>query len=224
MAEETGTGVTSGVGVGGDAGVACLTLGIVDNDPFVLKLLDELFRRSGAPISVVWSVRNGADALTMCDRSSTRPQAVLTDLSMPDMDGMQLSGVLHVRHPAIAVIAMTAFEVGHTDEEMRSAGIASIVIKGCSTSKMVRVIGKAVGNAICAHWDERRIRVSSSCLTGTEVEILRLYVNGRTTAAVANQLGRSEGTVKSHLRTIYRKIGVNCRAEALRYCMEQGLL
>ncbi|NMN00315.1 DNA-binding response regulator [Bifidobacterium sp. DSM 109958] len=201
-----------------------VTLGIVDNDPFALRMLAELFRRSSAPIAVRWAAQSGLEALSLCEDPASLPQVVLTDMSMPVMDGVRLSAELHARHPGTAVVGMTAFRVEHTEEELRRAGMVGVVYKERPTDELIRVIGSAVGNETLMRWGGRAQGASAVRLTETELTILRLYAAGLTVKAVARRLGRSETTVKTHMRSIYAKLGVNSRAEAVAYCVREGLI
>lgn len=200
----------------------CVTVGIVDNDSFVLRMLTELFRRSSAPIVVQWTAQSGLEALSLCTEPASAPQVVLTDLSMPCMDGVRLSAELHARCPGTVVVAMTAFQMEHTAEELRRVGIAGVVYKDQPTAELIRFIGRAAGHEACARWNGRG-DVPSVPLTETELTVLQLLSEGKTVAAIARVLGRSETTVKTHMRSIYAKLGIGSRAEAVRYYQNMGL-
>lgn len=200
-----------------------VTLGIVDNDPFARSMLCRLFRELHAPVNVLWDVGSGPQALELCDKVSTRPRAVVTDLSMPDMDGVQFSARLRESHPEIVVVAMTALAFEYTQEEMRSAGIVETFLKGCSGSDMVNAVGRAVGSQALSRWRWRKF-APSQLLTESEVEIMRLLAQGRTVSAIARQLSVSESTVKTRLRTIYAKLSAHSKAEAVALCVQEGVL
>ncbi|NMN00316.1 DNA-binding response regulator [Bifidobacterium sp. DSM 109958] len=203
-----------------------VTLGIVDNDAMVLRFLNRLFAPETVPIRVLWTVDNGAAALDLCGNAADRPQVVLTDLAMPHMDGMQLAKALHVRHPDLRIVAMAGFRITQTPEELHAAGIGAAVGKDVDPLRLVHVIGAAAGDDAVAHWDPNSgaWRTARSPLTGTETAVLRMYAEGKTTNAIAHQLGISVSTVKVHLRGSYAKLGVSSRPEAVAKCVREGLI
>lgn len=206
-------------------GSACVTLGIVDRDPMALRLLRELLGRTAAPLHVLWAVAHGKEALERCGNAATAPQVALVDVAsfgMNDMDGMGLIAQLRRCGRDIAIVAISASPLPMTQRQLQAAGIAVMLSKECSMRDIIRAVGGAAGNDACAQWCSRE--ASLAPLTDSELLIIRLYAHGLTTRAIARQLERSESTIKTRMRTIYRKLGVSSRAEAVLRCAEDGLI
>ena len=85
------------------------TLGIVDNDPLVASAIQSLLVETCAPIRILWTVTSAEQALEAMRDSAQRPQAVLTDIAMPGMNGSELAHHIKEQHPDIAVIGISAF-------------------------------------------------------------------------------------------------------------------
>lgn len=85
------------------------TLGIVDNDPLVASAIQSLLVETCAPIQILWTVTSAEQALEAMRDSAQRPQAVLTDIAMPGMNGSELAHHIKEQHPDIAVIGISAF-------------------------------------------------------------------------------------------------------------------
>ena len=199
--------------------VECVTLGIVDNDPLACRLLDDMFQRTQAPISVLWAVKSGTDALALCERPTTRPTVVLTDLSMPQMGGLELSRRIKDQYPQIVIIGITAFTIPSNTY----SGISICIYKETPIEEIIRIIGKYTDNKALQQWDRTK-PISHPQLTPTERIIMLYYSQGRTTQAISRQLSISESTVKTHQANIFKKLGVHSRSEALLRCEREGLL
>lgn len=201
-----------------------VTVGIVDNDAMVTQYLDALFAPRSVPVCVLWSVHGGRDALRLCAGVRMRPQVVLTDMAMPVMDGMELAGALHAAYPDLHIVAMAAFDITRTREELHAVGIDAAVRKDVTLEALVRVIGRAAGNRAVSGWDRGVVAGAHEPLTETETMVMRLYAQGRTTEAIAHQLHIGVSTVKVHLRSVYAKLGVSSRSEAVAVCVREGII
>lgn len=199
-----------------------ITLGIVDNDPLVAQAIESAFVQRHAPLTVLWAVTGAADAVDLCSRKSCRPDVVLTDLEMPGTDGFDLSQALHRQWPELAVVGMTAFSID--SERTRDTGMSLIVHKEMPTEQMVRRIGAVAHDMDAAEWVDGGQAASNLILTETEKQVLTLFLKGRTVVAVARQLHMSEGTVKTHMNSAYKKLGVHNRSQAIGLCAKKGII
>lgn len=201
-----------------------VSIGIVDNDPLVSQALEAMFSQRTTPLHVLWNTQSGREALRLCQSWTVKPQAILTDLRMPGMDGKELSEQVLKVFPGIVVIGMTAFQIDYTNDELLQAGMSAVIRKEAPVQEYVQAIGRALGSTRLASWQESAPSFQRMMLTDTELAVLREYLKGRTTAATANIMHMSEGTVKTHMNKAYRKMGVHSRAEAIRICMREHLL
>ena len=199
------------------------TLGIVDNDPLVANAIRSLLVETCAPIQILWTVTSAEQALDAMRDSSQRPQAMLTDIAMPGMDGVELARHVKEQYPDIIVIGISAFldsENKKTHEAQWTEAFYAIIPKEIPTIQLVRIIGKAIGNGEVASWTGKSME--SMRLSGKELQIIASYANGFTTSAIARQLNVSEASVKTYARRAFEKLHAHSRAEAVATCARNG--
>lgn len=201
-----------------------VTIGLVDNDGYVLSALESMLLSKRAPIDILWKADSGPQALEFCEHDELRPQVVLTDLQMPGMDGVELARNVRQRWPVIALIGITAFQELYELDDLRQAGISYLVYKSDSVETLVNAIGRAAGNAAVAAWQEQSLAVQRMLLTETEIKVLKELANGYSILSIAAQLNMGKTTVKTHLDNAYKKLGVHNRSAAIRVCVQAGII
>lgn len=198
-----------------------LSIGIVDNDPYAVDYLEILFRRSKAPLRVLWTTTCPENALNLCDIECGLPRVVLTDMSMPDMTGLEFSQQLTQRHPEVFVVGITALSAGESAENLLHYGIRALLNKDDSVTEIVRTLGKVAKSASAMYWPGPGTILT---LNKTECEIFRLFSQGRTLDSIAVRLGMSPATVKVHMKRGYAKLNAHSRTEAIAICIRDGLI
>ena len=174
---------------------------------------------------VVAEAGNGVEALDAYDRY--HPDVTLLDLRMPVMEGVEVVRRLRERDPRARVIVLTTYD---TDEEISralKAGAKAYVLKDISADNLVACIrdvlaGKTyLAPAAAAKLAEDVTRVQ---LTPRELASLRLMADGKSNKEIANELGISDRTVKTHLGHLFEKLGVTSRTEAVKVATRRGLV
>lgn len=199
------------------------TLGIVDNDPLVASAIQSLLVETCAPIQILWTVTSAEQALEAMRDSAQRPQAVLTDIAMPGMNGSELAHHIKEQYPDIAVIGISAFLDDENEKRYGtqwSDAFYAIIPKEIPTIQLVRIIGKATGNDEVASWAGKSM--NSMRLSGKELQIIAGYARGFTTSTIAHQLNISEASVKTYARRAFEKLHAHSRAEAVAMCVRNG--
>ena len=176
-------------------------------------------------IDIVGEAMTGRQAI---DRSRRlKPDVILMDLNMPEMGGIAATRAIKEEDPERVVLALTVSEAEEDIVEMVAAGASGYVLKDVDPVSLAHCIQEAhAGRFQLDEGLTRKVimrlgatlkrprRPPAEPLTDRESEIIRMVVEGRGNKAIATRLGLSEGTIKSHLRNIYRKLRVQTRAEA----------
>ena len=205
---------------------------IADDHPVVRRGLMQ-FIADEEELQVVAECADGRSALEAVARHS--PDVVLVDLRMPQVDGIgvlrQLSGI-----PAAPPVVLLAGNI--SDDEVVEAmrlGVKGVVLKEMAPSLLVACIRKvasggtwlekeAVGRAMekILRQEETRQKVRE-VLTPREIDIVRMAASGLGNREIAEKLFISEGTVKTHLHSVYEKLGLRGRVQLANYAQEKGL-
>jgi DNA-binding NarL/FixJ family response regulator len=176
-------------------------------------------------MAVVAEAADGSDALAMYDQYT--PDVVLMDLRMPRMDGITATRAILAAHPEARVVALTSYEGDADIYRALDAGACGYLIKDMTGAEVVAAIRTAAAGkrvipaAVAGRLAEFTPRVD---LTPREVEVLRLAAKGLRNREIARVLGRTEETVKVHLKHIMAKLDVEDRTEAVTLAMQRGII
>lgn len=233
----------------GDPSPTRTRLVIADDHPlFRIALRQILCEQSN--LEVVGEAGDGNEALVLCRR--LRPDLVLMDVRMPELDGIEATRVIKQEMPRTIVLIVTSFEDRDYLLESLKAGAAGYILKGATPEEIVEAIQKVLSGEsplnqglaaqLLSHLvhrmkeeDARRYRtperfpeeprepLPSRLLTSREVEVLRLLALGRTNRQIAQELSIALSTVKNHVQHIIAKLGVSDRTQASVRAVELGL-
>jgi DNA-binding NarL/FixJ family response regulator len=185
-------------------------------------------------IEVVGEAESGRRLVELV--AATRPDVVLTDLAMPDLDGVAATRALSERFPDAAVLVLTM----HADDEsvfaaMR-AGARGYLVKGTDGPELVRavlavadgeaVFGASVAQRIIAFYSGGHERYAARAfpeLTAREGEVLDLLATGARNHEIGRRLGLSEKTVRNHVSAVLLKLQVPDRTAAAARARDAGL-
>ena len=217
---------------------------IVDDHALLRSGLKSMLE--GEPdLEVVGEAANGREAIEVCRR--LRPDLILMDVRMPEMDGLAATRVIKEEHPLTSVIVVTMEEDPDYLLEAVKAGAAGYVLKGATPDQLTAAVRQVLGgeflldqrltmNLLRNLADQKEERPDplpeakkprqplAEPLTPREVEILRLLVRGQTNREIAQELVVSRGTVKNHVQHIIAKLGVSDRTQAAVRAVELGLI
>ena len=176
-------------------------------------------------LHVVAEAANGLEAVEAFRQH--HPDVTLLDLRMPVMEGVE--AVRHIREidPQARVIVLTTYDADEDIARALQAGAKAYVLKDISADALVACIhdvlaGKTyLAPAAAAKLAERVTRIQ---LTPRELSTLRLMADGKANKEIANDLGISERTVKTHLGHLFEKLGVTSRTEAVKVATRRGLV
>lgn len=178
---------------------------------------------------------DGQEAVDLCERLT--PDVVLMDLRMPRMDGLAAIRALQQRCPQAAVVILTTYDDDRLIVEGLRAGARGYLLKDASRDAILEAVRAAArGEALLSAEvmarlverldpaPERPLPAAASPLSERETEVLRLAADGLRSKEIADRLSITERTVKAHLTSIFSKLDVTSRAEAIARAMERGWL
>jgi len=176
-------------------------------------------------LEVVAEAGNGEEALEKF--RELRPGVVLMDLSMPIMDGISATRAILEEFPDAKVIVLTTYDGDEDIHRALDAGAMGYLVKDMMAPDVLNVIRtvhggrRGIPHAVAAKLAEHTPRVP---LTPRETEVLSLVANGLSNAGVAARIGRTEGTVKVHLKNILQKLDASDRTEAVTTALRRGFI
>ena len=176
-------------------------------------------------LSLAAEAEDGAEAVALYDLH--RPDVVLMDLRMPRLDGVSAIRAIRGSYPEARIVALTSSEGDADIYRALDAGACGYLIKDTLITEVVAAIrsaaaGKsAITPGVAARLAEFTPRVD---LTEREVQVLRLAAKGLRNRDIAQVIGRSQETVKVHLKHLMAKLGVEDRTEAVTLGLRRGII
>lgn len=178
---------------------------------------------------VVGEAGNGAEAVAEAAR--LRPDVVLMDLEMPELDGIEAIKRMRAADPSVQVVVLTAFDTDERIVGSLQAGAQGYLLKGAPRAEIFAAIrtvsaGGALIPPVVASKLLRQVRAAESpdALTAREAEVLSLVASGLANKEIAARLSISERTVKFHVSAVLSKLGAKNRTQAVRLAREMGLV
>ena len=176
-------------------------------------------------LDVVAEAANGLEAVAAFERY--RPDVTLLDLRMPLMEGAEVVRQIRDRDPQAKVIVLTTYDTDDDISRALKAGAKAYVLKDISADDLIACIHDVLaGKTYLAPAAAAKLAegLSHIQLTPRELSSLRLMADGKSNKEIANALGISERTVKTHLGHLFEKLGVTSRTEAVKVATRRGLV
>ena len=168
---------------------------------------------------------NGREAVDLW--RDHHPDVVLLDLRMPVLDGVGAIEEIHKEDPSARVIVLTTYDTDNDIYRAIKAGAKGYVLKDARREELLDCIRRVSRGETCippSLVDKLAASVSGESLTGRELEVLTLLAGGKSNKEIGTSLYISETTVKAHLRSIFAKLNVLSRTEALTAASRRGLI
>lgn len=205
---------------------------VVDDHPIVREGMVAILE-SQADFNVVAEAGNGAEALELYKRHS--PNVVIMDLQMPGTDGVAGIQGIRAHDPDAKIVVLTAYDTDERILQAVQAGARGYLLKGAPRDdifRAVRVVNlggsllePAVAGKLLSHVGGiMRGENKDDELTSRELDVLRLMSKGLRNKEIATELFITERTVKFHANSIYQKLDVNGRTEAVSRAIQRGLV
>jgi two-component system nitrate/nitrite response regulator NarL len=175
----------------------------------------------------------GDGAVALEEIRAMAPRVALLDVSMPKLDGVEVLGAIVREELPTAVVLLSAHLSAHVIFRSMLGGASGYLTKGADRDAILDALAAAARGEVQMPADvqtelvsELRRHATSNRprLTAREFEVLRMVADGLTTPQIADRLVLGTATIKSHLQSLYDKLGVSDRASAVAVAMRQGIL
>lgn len=190
---------------------------VVDDHAVVRDGLELLLERF-EPVTCVGTAADGAEAVART--AALAPDVVLMDLSMPVLDGIEATRAILAARPDTRIVALTSFADRDRVNEVLGAGAIGYLLKDSEPDAVVAAVRAAAAGQVpldprvAGILLPRALSDPAAALSGREREVLTLVARGLANKQIGRQLGISERTVKAHLGSVFRQLGVGDRTSA----------
>jgi len=207
---------------GGQAGK--IRVLVADDHVTVLEGLAAIIGRQ-VDMKVVAAAANGREAVDLWQKH--RPDVTLLDLRMPTLDGVGAINEIRKQKASARVIVLTTFDSDNEIARAIKAGAKGYLLKDARREELLDCIRRVNAGEICvppALAAKLADSISREPLTGRELDVLTLLAKGKSNKEIGVNLYITETTVKSHLRSIFSKLNVLSRTEAITTASRRGLV
>jgi two-component system NarL family response regulator len=176
-------------------------------------------------LEVVAEAAGGFVAITAYEKH--RPDVVLMDLRMPDLDGAHATARILARDPKARILVLTTFDTDEDVYRALEAGAAGFFLKSTAAEPLLGAVRALYSGEYRLPEEVRRrfqCRRAMPDLSAREQEVLALIARGRSNKEIGADLGVAENTVKNHVKVILEKLGVSARTGAATTAIQRGLV
>lgn len=179
-------------------------------------------------IEVVAEARDGLELIEVLEH--TQPDVVMTDLSMPRLDGISAIARIHARHPHLRILVLSMYDTVDFVKRAVASGACGYLMKDAPPEELEQAVRSvaAAGRYYSRAVEQRLVtptdRVPDDELTHRQVEILTLIARGKSAKEIAAELGLSPKTVDVHRARIMERLRLNDIASLTRYAVRKGLV
>lgn len=207
---------------------------LIADDHTIVRSGVHLLLEGEADIEVVGEALNGREALQQAEK--LKPDLILMDISMPEMDGLEATRQVKTRWPNIQVLILTMHRSDEYFFEALKSGASGYILKAADTDELVNAV-RAVGKGEVFLYPSMAKKLLEDYLRGLEnhnqidtllsereIEIMRLLVEGYSNKEIAAELVISLSTVHTHRGNLMRKLGLSSQRELVQYARQHGLI
>ena len=189
---------------------------------------------SSAPdIEVIGEAKDGLEATKKAKK--LKPDLILIDIGMPNMNGIEATKTIKRDDPGIKIIAVSMHSDRQFVKGVLEAGADGYLLKNCTYRQLIDAIQSVVSGkkylsdditemVIQGYLDPEEDLESKNDLSEREIEVLKLYAEGKSTREISERLFISVKTVGTHKQHIFEKLGIKSNADMIKYAIKEGLI
>lgn len=183
---------------------------------------------------VCGTAKNGVEAVALFN--SLRPDIILMDIDMPQMNGIEAAAAILEADPAQKILVLTMHDQRSLLRKALETGISGVVLKIAGSEELLLAVHEVLAGKTYISEEARASLEGKNAgendkdlelaeqLTGREIEIIRLIADGLTNTEIGEKLFISPRTVDTHRTNIFRKLNVSNAADLIRYAFRAGLM
>jgi DNA-binding NarL/FixJ family response regulator len=205
---------------------------LIADDHHVVRRGLQFFLKTQKDIEVVGEAKNGVEAVQLAEQ--LKPDIVLMDLVMPEMDGIEATKKIKARWPEVQILMLTSFSDKDHVVPAIEAGAAGYQLKDIEPDDLVNSIrqvmrGESIMHPVATTQLEETLKEEENLphiknpLTPREKDVLAELTKGKSNREIASSLFVTEKTVKTHISNIFAKLEVQDRTQAALYAVKHGL-
>ncbi|NVK51368.1 MAG: response regulator transcription factor [Flavobacteriaceae bacterium] len=209
-----------------------IKLFIVDDHKMFLEGIQSILN-DVSYIEVIATAKNGADALKLLNNFT--PDVLITDINMPELNGIELIEIIKKQHSKTNVIAVSSHAESEVISEAIKAGVNGYILKNTGKSELLKAIKKVYEDENYFTEEVKTIMNDSLFnlakaekqlvkLSSREKEVLRLISQEKNTQEIADELFIAFNTVEVHRKNLMRKIGTKNMVGLVKYAIQQGII
>ena len=205
---------------------------IVDDHPVVREGIGSMLKKE-PDFKMVGEASNGLEAVEKARELS--PDVVLMDLRMPEMDGVEAISRIKAEKPEVKFIILTTYSDDEYIFKGIAAGARAYLLKDAPRDELFKAIrmvsrGESLIQPVVASRvldklaELSRKTPAADTLSDREIEVLRLMAGGQSNKDIADHLSITQSTVKTHITSIFQKLNVTTRTEAVTNALKKGII
>ena len=207
---------------------------LITDDHAIVRTGLRTLLKTDASLELVAEASGGYEAIDLVEK--TRPDVLLLDLSMPDLDGIAVTKRIKPRFPDVRVLILTIHEDQAMLREAIRAGASGYILKRAAEGELISAIHVLMRGDM--YIDPAMVRAlleetvsrpapqpeMAEALTPREIDVLKYIVQGYTNRQIGDELNLSVRTVEGHRANLSGKLGLHSRVDLVRYAREHGLI
>lgn len=205
-----------------------IKIAIADDHPFMIDGIKTVLADS-PEIQIVGEANNGLEIIEIV--KTKKPDLVLLDIRMPELDGIEAAKILKRRIGDIKIIIMTQFDERSLIRRCQKIGVEGYLLKDCGKSELIEAIHKVNKgglhfsiNKSNATLQTTRIKSKDTILSSREIEVLLLMANDKNCNEIARELGLNESTIRTYRQRLLKKSGTNTYSGLISWAYNQKLI